>query len=173
MVSSGTCFDSDEFFLRYVPDLFLKIIEESMADDSLEINCGEWLQKEWLRERFGKKFRRTKLRIQERGFFEFDAVDESHSIVANFLLSGPCADKKLSGHSKKLKLRADCLMLLLIRADTKLMIFTEKSVHKMAIREQDEGRLPLSVKFLYAEVPVRKSAVKKSVVPEQPEDLFA
>lgn len=91
--------------------------------------------------------------MQGRGVFEFDAVSVDKKIIGNISTATAVTYRGSIASGKKSKLRADCLMLALGSAKTKLMILTEYCMFKLALNEQFEGRLPLDIEFCLVELP--------------------
>ncbi len=124
-----------------------------MAPSNVQKECELWIVNEWLPKQYNCRFSETKLVMQKRGEFKFDAVNKENSIVGNISTSPAHTRGGKSASGKKSKLRADCLMLALVRASKKLMILTELCMYNFAVKEQKEGRLPLDIELLHIELP--------------------
>ena len=124
-----------------------------MSSTHVQIECEKWIVNSWLPKRYGVSFGKQRLTMQGRGMFEFDAVSMDKKIIGNISTASAFTYRGSIGSGKKSKLRADCLMLALGSAETKLMILTEVSMHELAVKEQSEGRLPLDVEFCLVELP--------------------
>lgn len=124
-----------------------------MADTYVQQKCQKWVSETWLSSKFNLGFAKKSLTMQQRGECEFNAVSTNGKIVANISTAQAHTYRGSTGSAKKSKLRADCLMLHLAVAEKKLMILTEKSMYKLANKEQEEGRLPLDIEILYVELP--------------------
>lgn len=124
-----------------------------MASSKVQMKCEKWIVNNWLKAKFKQSFSKKKLTMQGRGVFEFDAVSEDDSIIANISTATAQTHNGKAASGKKSKLRADCLMLNLAKANTKLLILTEACLFKLAIVEQEEGRLPLNIKIFHSDLP--------------------
>jgi hypothetical protein len=124
-----------------------------MSSSHVQMECEKWIVEAWLPEKYGIPFQKKKLTLQGRGKFEFDAVSADEKIIGNISTALALTYRGQVGSGKKSKLRADCLMLSLGSAERKLMILTESCMHRMALNEQIEGRLPLDIEFLLVELP--------------------
>jgi len=124
-----------------------------MSSTHVQKECEKWIVDSWLPEKFGIPFRKQRLTMQGRGVFEFDAVSTDMKIIGNISTAPAFTYRGSIASGKKSKLRADCLMLALGSAETKLMILTEMSMHELALKEQSEGRLPLDIKVCLVELP--------------------
>jgi len=71
-----------------------------------------------------------------RGNFAFDAVSEDKKIIGNVSTASAFTHRGSVASGKKSKLRADCLMLALVTAKTKLMLLTESDMAEFALKEQ-------------------------------------
>lgn len=93
------------------------------------------------------------MEMQGRGYFKFDAVSENKEIIGNVSTASARTHGGGIASGKKSKLRADCLMLALVSAKTKLMLLTESDMKEFASKEQEEGRLPLEIQIYHVELP--------------------
>lgn len=132
-----------------------------MASSHVQNECEKWIIESWLPEKFGIEFERQRVRMQNRGHFEFDAVSPDKKIIGNISTASAFTHRGSLGSGKKSKLRADCLMLALASADKKIMLLTEACMYKEALKEQEEGRLPLDIEFHHVELP---EALKQKLV---------
>ena len=124
-----------------------------MASTHIQKNCELWIVNHWLPERYGRAFHSERLRTQGKGYFEFDAVSDDSTIVGNVSTASAFTHRGSIASGKKSKLRADCLMLTLVAAKKKLMLLTEADMANFALKEQNEGRLPLDIEICYVELP--------------------
>jgi len=124
-----------------------------MSSTHVQKECEKWIVDSWLPKMYGVAFRKQRLTMQGRGVFEFDAVSIDMKIIGNISTATAFTYRGSLASGKKSKLRADCLMLALGYAEVKLMILTETCMHKFALNEQSEGRLPLDIEFCHAELP--------------------
>ena len=86
-----------------------------MASSHVQSECEKWITESWLPEQFGVEFERQRVRMQNRGHFEFDAVSPDKKIIGNISTASALTHRGSVGSGKKSKLRADCLMLALVR----------------------------------------------------------
>lgn len=93
------------------------------------------------------------MKMQGRGNFKFDAVSDNKEIIGNVSTASALTYRGSVASGKKSKLRADCLMLALVSAKTKLMLLTEADMAGFASKEQKEGRLPLDIQICHVELP--------------------
>ncbi|ABC77926.1 hypothetical protein [Syntrophus aciditrophicus] len=124
-----------------------------MATSHVQKKCEKWIIDHWLPERFNEGFGNKQLKMQGRGKFEFDAVNESGTIVGNISTATAYTYRGDIASGKKSKIRADCLMLSLVSAKKKLMILTEPCMHEFTLKEQEAGRLPLDIEVCHADLP--------------------
>lgn len=124
-----------------------------MANSKVQSKCENWITKNWLPEKYSMVFYKQKIRMQNRGYFEFDAVSSDGKIIANISTASVETHKGTRGSGKVSKLRADCLMLSLIDVKQKLMLLTERSLFDFALSEQQEGRLPIDIQILKIDLP--------------------
>lgn len=124
-----------------------------MASSHVQGECEKWIIATWLPEKYGVPFKKQRLLMQGRGRFEFDAVSNDKKIIGNISTATAVTHRGSIASGKKSKLPADCLMLALGPAETKLMILTESCMHEFALQEQKEGRLPLDIKFCLVSLP--------------------
>ena len=124
-----------------------------MASTKVQKECELWVVNEWLPKVYGCSFSETKLVMQGRGKFAFDVANEDKSIVGNVSTASAFTHRGSIASGKKSKLRADCLMLTLVNAQTKLMLLTEVCMYHLALKEKSEGRLPLEIDICHVELP--------------------
>jgi hypothetical protein len=124
-----------------------------MASSHTQAKCEAWIVETWLPQRFGQRFSKKKLKMQGRGRFEFDAASEDGAIVGNISTATAHTHRGKVAAGKKSKIRADCLMLSLVDAKTKLLLLTESCMVDLATDELKQGRLPLDISILHVELP--------------------
>ena len=118
-----------------------------MASTRVQKQCELWIVNNWLPEKYGCAFSEEKIQMQGRGKFEFDAVSENKEIIGNVSTASAYTHRGSIASGKKSKLRADCLMLALVTAKIKLMLLTKSDMADFALKEQNEGRLPLDIQI--------------------------
>ncbi len=90
-------------------------------------------------------------------------MSNNKEIIGNVSTASAFTHRGGIASGKKSKLRADCLMLALVSAKTKLMLLTEPDMTDFALKEQNEGRLPLDVEICHVELPQElKDQLKKA-----------
>jgi hypothetical protein len=124
-----------------------------MASTGVQKKCEQWIINHWLPERYHVEFASKRLKMQDRGEFEFDAVCKDETIVCNISTATATTYRGDIASGKKSKMRADCLMLSLVSVKKKLLILTESCMYEFTLKEQEAGRLPLDVEIYHAELP--------------------
>jgi len=124
-----------------------------MADSRVALEAEDWVRREWLPQKYSQKFHRERLQLSAGGAFDFDAVSEDNTIIANISTSGGVTSGGNIPSAKLQKLRADMLFLTMIEAEKKLIILTEKDMFDLCQKEKQNGRVPLEIKFIHAESP--------------------
>ena len=124
-----------------------------MSSTHVQKECERYIVDSWLPKIYGVPFRKQRIVMQSRGVFEFDAVNTDMKIIGNISTATAVTYRGSVASGKKSKLRADCLMLALGSAETKLMILTEACMYELALKEQSEGRLPLDIELCLVELP--------------------
>lgn len=124
-----------------------------MASSHIQRKCEEWIVRTWLPNKYGQPFETKRLPMQGRGQFEFDAVSENGLIVGNISTATSTTHRGSVASGKKSKIRADCLMLNLVNARSKLLILTEQDMAEFSLHEQQQGRLPLDIEIVRVQLP--------------------
>lgn len=149
-----------------------------MADTRVQLEAEDWVRREWLPNKFNQQFRRERLRLSSGGVFDFDAVSSDNMIVANISTSSGITSGGKNPSGKIQKLRADMLFLLMVKAEKRLIVLTEKGMYDLCLKEKGNGRVPLEVEFVLVELPESlakslqdaKSIASKEVSPRNNED---
>lgn len=123
-----------------------------MASSHVQRECEEWIVQHWLPQQYGVAFAKRKLQMQARGHFEFDAVSVDDRIVANISTATAVTHRNRIAAGKKSKIRADCLMLALVEAQRRVLVLTEPCMFDLTSAEQMNGRLPLNIEIVRAEL---------------------
>jgi hypothetical protein len=145
-----------------------------MADTRVQLDVEDWVRREWLPKIFNQYFRQERLRLTTGGNFDFDAVSADDTIVANISTSSATTAGGRRGSGKIQKLRADKLFLLMTQVEKRLIVLTERDMYELCQREKLNGRVPLEITFLHAELPGHlaaslqkaKKTASKEVTPE-------
>ena len=116
-----------------------------MADTRTQVRVEDWVQREWMPERYGQRFSRERVALTSGGVFDFDAVSADGTMVANISTSG---SKTASG-----KVRSDIYFLLLARAQRTLVLLTERDMYERWLAEVESGRVPDSIEFVHVDIP--------------------
>ncbi len=149
-----------------------------MADTHIQLEAEDWIRREWLPIKYNQQFRRERLRLNSGGVFDFDAVSSDNTIVANISTSSGITSGGKNPSGKIQKLRTDMLFLLLVKAEKRLIVLTEKGMYDLCLKEKSNGRVPLEVEFVLVELPESlakllqdaKSIASKEVSPKNNED---
>lgn len=114
-----------------------------MSDTGAQHRVEEWICGNYLRRKYKKRFDKKKLKLKWGGEFEFDAVSDDGSIVANISTSSAITEGGKVAIGKIQKIRSDTLFLLhTLRANRKLLVFTEKDMKDCFERMRKKGRFP-------------------------------
>ena len=124
-----------------------------MATTRVQKECELWIANHWLPNNHGQAFSEQRIQMQDRGSFDFDVVSQDGAIIGNISTATARTYRGQIASGKKSKLRADCLMLSLVKAQLKLMLLTEECMYDFAIHEQKNGRLPLDVQLVHVSLP--------------------
>jgi hypothetical protein len=124
-----------------------------MANSQVQLQAEKWVCEVWLPEKYGQTFRPTRLRLETGGYFNFDAVSEDNSIVANISTSSAFTAGGRGPAAKIQKLRADMLFLLMMDVPKRFIVLTEKDMYELCLRKKVNGRVPNEIEFLHALLP--------------------
>lgn len=129
-----------------------------MADTRCQLECEDWVRQEWMQQEFGQRFHRERVRLSSGGVFDFDAVSADGTTVASISTSGSRTGSGKLAVGKLMKIRSDMLFLLLAAAKRSLMIFTEKDMYDLCIKEIEGGRAPENIECFHAQLPADLAA---------------
>lgn len=108
----------------------------------------------FLKEQFGIRFSRERIRLSPGGIFDFDAVSEDEKIICCVSTSVGETAGGNSAVSKLSKMKADVLNLLLVPGDKKkIMVFTDEKMAELLIKEKENGRIPNDIEILISSLP--------------------
>lgn len=124
-----------------------------MADTRCQLECEDWVRREWMPTIFGQPFYRERVKLSSGGVFDFDAVSADKTIVASISTSGARTASGKHAVGKVMKLRSDMLFLLLSEAPRKVMVLCEPDMHALCDRERQSGRVPKEIEFLHTPLP--------------------
>ena len=124
-----------------------------MADTRIPLEAEDWIRQEWLPQKYGQSFRRERLRLDAGGVFDFDAVSADNFIVASISTSSASTSGGKRGAGKLKKLQADMLFLIMAKAQKRMIVLTERDMYQLCQKEKSDGRVPLSIEFVHAELP--------------------
>ena len=124
-----------------------------MADTHVQLEVEDWIRRNWMPAQFGQKFHRDRLRLSSGGVFDFDAVSENGTIVANISTSGATTASGRRAVGKLLKIRSDMFFLLLAEVERRLVVLTEPDMLELCQEEKERGRVPSSIEFCVANIP--------------------
>ncbi len=125
-----------------------------MADTRVQLVVEDWVRRNWMPGQFGMNFSRERLVLRSGGYFDFDAVSEDRLTVATISTSGSKTATGKNAVGKMLKLNSDMLFLLLVAAQRRLVVLTEKDMYDKCQKEKASGRVPPEIEFAYAELPL-------------------
>ena len=124
-----------------------------MADTRCQVECEDWIRREWMPIYFGQPFYRERMLLSSGGVFDFDAVSADKTIVASISTSGARTASGRHAGGKMMKLRSDMLFLLLSEAPRKVLVLCEADMYALCQREREGGRVPKEIEFVYAPLP--------------------
>jgi hypothetical protein len=124
-----------------------------MANTSCQIECEDWVRREWMKQTFGESFFRERVRLTSGGVFDFDAVNADGSIVGTISTSSARTISGKWATGAVMKLRSDMLFLVLAAPKRTLLILTEKDMFELCKKEAASGRTPQQVEFFHAPLP--------------------
>jgi hypothetical protein len=93
------------------------------------------------------------MQLASGGFFNFDAVSEDDSILANISTSRARTARGKHSAGTIQKIRADMLFLMMAEAETRLIVLTERDMYEFWEAEKRSGRVPDEISFLAIELP--------------------
>lgn len=126
-----------------------------MADTRVQLEVEDWVRRNWMAEHFGARFSRERLPLRSGGVFDFDAVNEDHTIVATISTSGAKTSGGKYATGKILKLRSDMLFLTMVDAKRRIIVLTEHDMFDQCEKEVAGGRVPPEIEFICADLPVQ------------------
>lgn len=129
-----------------------------MADTRVQLEAEDWVRREWMPQKFGQQFFRERVRLSPGGVCDFDAVSADRKIVAAISTSGALTASGRYAVGKMQKIRSDMYFLLLAEADRRIVVLTEKDMHEQCLKEAQGGRVPSSIEFVRAEIPLKLEA---------------
>lgn len=124
-----------------------------MADTRCQVECEDWVRREWMPKFFGQQFYRERMPLSSGGVFDFDAVSADKTIVASISTSGARTARGKHAVGKLMKLRSDMLFLLLCEAPRKVMVLCEADMYGRCQLEREGGRVPKEIEFVHAPLP--------------------
>jgi hypothetical protein len=124
-----------------------------MADTRCQVECEDWVRREWMPAVFGQPFYRERVQLTSGGVFDFDAVSSDKTIIASISTSGSRTASGKYATGKMMKLRSDILYLLMTNAVRRLVILCETDMYERCQQELAAGRLPKEIEFLHVPLP--------------------
>ncbi|HEV8440634.1 MAG TPA: hypothetical protein VGT40_21300 [Methylomirabilota bacterium] len=125
-----------------------------MVDTRVQLEVEDWVRREWMPPKFGQQFFRERVRLTSGGVCDFDAVSADRRIVAAISTSGAVTARGKYAVGKMLKVRSDMYFLLLADAERRIVVLTERDMHNQCMKEASGGRVPPSIEFVHAEIPL-------------------
>jgi hypothetical protein len=129
-----------------------------MADTTYQRDIEEWIQSEWLAEKYGQSFDRRDVPLTSGGKYRFAAVSEDRSIVAIISTSASRTSSGSMGVGKLLRIRSGILYLLMAKnVERRLLLLTERDMWDACRREQERGRFPQEIEIEHVPIPAKLS----------------
>ena len=131
-----------------------------MADTSVHHTAEAWIVEFGLPQHFaGESFGGKKMKLTWGGFFAFDAVNQSETVVVAISTSSAVTATGKQATAKFQKLKTDALYLLHLDAKTRcVMVFTEESMLQYFKKAALAGRFPPSIELLHIPLPAELHA---------------
>lgn len=124
-----------------------------MSDTRCQLECEDWVRREWMPAQFGQKFHRERVKLTSGGVFDFDAVSADETIIATISTSSSTTVSGKQAVGKLMKLRSDMLFLLLAAPKRAVMVLTEADMFHACLKEREGGRVPKEIEFVHASLP--------------------
>ena len=126
---------------------------DKVADTRVQTMVENWVQREWMPERYGQRFSREPVLLSSGGHFNFDAVSADGNIIA--VIFNERLETASGKHAvgKMLKVRSDLFFLLLTGAERRIALLTERDMYERWLREVENGRVPNCIEFVHVEIP--------------------
>lgn len=125
-----------------------------MADTRVQLEVEDWVRENWMRERFGQNFNRSRVKLSAGGVFDFDALSDDGKTVACISTSSAKTAGGKHAVGKLMKIRSDMLFLLMaVGVQRRMLVVTEKNMYDLCVKEQASGRAPDNIEFVLAEIP--------------------
>ncbi len=124
-----------------------------MADTRIQLEVEDWVRRDWMPKKYGQGFRKNRVPLSSGGVFDFDAVSTDKSIVANISTSGATTAGGKNAAGKLMKIRSDMFFLLLVKAERRIIILTERDMYDRCLKEVDNGRVPTAIEIARVEIP--------------------
>jgi hypothetical protein len=124
-----------------------------MADTTCQIECEDWIRREWMPRQFGEPFFRERVRLSSGGVFDFDAVSRDSLTIATISTSSARTASGNWATGALMKLRSDVLFLVLAAPKRSLLILSERSMYELCQKEAAVGRMPQQIEFFHVPLP--------------------
>lgn len=124
-----------------------------MADTRVQVEAERWVRTVWLPKQFAQAFHQSQHALEPGGKFVFDGISEDGAMVVTVSTSCARTANGRRGAGKIQKIRADALFLQMSGAKRQLLVFTQRDMFELCVREQSNGRLPRSIECHLAELP--------------------
>jgi hypothetical protein len=124
-----------------------------MADSAVQRESEKWVRDHWLPERYGQRFTKRRLDLRSGGQFEFDGVSEDRRIAVAISTSGGLSSSGRKASPKLNKIRSDTLFLILAEAERRIVVFTDRAMCELCSAERENGRFPLEIELVLADLP--------------------
>ena len=126
-----------------------------MANSTYRGSEVEDLVRAELGRRFHVHLRKTTVRLSDGGYFQFDAVSESHAIIGGISTNaGITISKKPKKATAKLnKIRSDVMFLLRTEAECRFIALTDEQMFNLCEEQKSRGRMPREIDFFWVNLP--------------------
>lgn len=124
-----------------------------MADTRVQTEVETWIRCDWMPQKFGQNFTRRSVILTPGGKYSFDAVSDDKKVVAAISTSGARTSSGKNAVGKMLKIRSDVYFLLLVDAESRIVILTEPDMYELCQKEKQNGRVPQEVEFMLCKIP--------------------
>ena len=124
-----------------------------MADSKSHRSAEVWLRESWLPATFHQTFSKRRLDLISGGQFEFDGVSADRTVAVCISTNGGVRANGGKAGTKLHKIRSDALFLLLTTIERRVVVFADKAMYELCANEAKNGRFPLNIELLYAELP--------------------
>ena len=124
-----------------------------MADSKSHRSAEVWVRENWLPITFAQAFTKRRLDLISGGQFEFDGVSADRTVAVCVSTNGGVRATGGKASTKLHKIRSDALFLLLATVERRVIVLTDRAMFDLCLVEVKNGRFPLNVELLLADLP--------------------